>query len=509
VRRRALLWTLLAASPGLRADEAETPFLVFREADAPTAKRIQRDLVTEKQLGGRVPDTRRRTREDLARIGPWSVPFLDAGLRKGTAQIRLNAAITLVLIRDPRGLPVLREAAQKDDDISVRRAATLAIGTFECGEDFERLRDLPEAPRGEWRSAAPALARLRHRHARPLLRAKVEPGPRRSGQHLPKDAHDAAAVVISAAIASPEVWPVDLLDHEQDLVQEAAAAGLAIRPLPESRAGELLAALPRTKGRARVLAIRALGAIAPRPPKVQAELLAIACRDGTADERIAALLELEGQADELDPLLKAYGRVAGRNDPVTAVLLFALAKTREEEATRRLRDVLRTGSPFLRFYAGASLLYLNGSEELRDPIRSEVWALGDELREIAQRMGGGSETARKAAFADLCRIDDPRDLRLFVAREERNWHEVNRLLARIFELDEVLTVFDSSRPGRKEESAVGGGSGGEEARKAPSVTDAEQDLFDLLLPTRVEPPAGQPDYPERRPYFGPEDLCRG
>lgn len=514
MRRGAFLLALLSAPAGLSAGEAETPFLIFREADPPTAKRI-RDFVTEKQLGGRDPDARRQVREELARIGPWSVPFLETALKKeSSARIRLNAVIALMLIRDPRGLQALRAAA-KDDDIWVRRAATLAIGTFECGDDFRTLRDLSETPRAEWRSVAPALARLRHyRDAAAILKAKVDPGPKRSGQHLPKDEPDAAAVVIAAVIASPELWPVDLLDHEQKLVQEAAAAGLAVRPLPASRAGELLAAFRRTK--ARVLAIRALGAITPteRPPEVQAELLDIACRGERADERIAALLELLGRADELEPLLKAYGRLEGRNDPVVAALLLALARTREKRAVDTLLALVNTGSPFLRFYAAASLLYANGNARLEDErIWSAVTRLGgkdkppfDALAACAQKMASSSW---QGALAELTEIEDPRKLRLFFDREERNWHEVNRLLARIFRLDTVLTTFDSSGPGRTAESAVGAGSGGEEGRKAPSGTDEEQDLFDLLMPSKVEPPEGQPPYPKRRPYFGPEDLGRG
>ncbi len=152
MRRLAALFVLLAASPALRAEEAETPFLIFREADPATAERIDRDLVTEKQLGGMAPAARRQTREELARIGPWCVPFLSTALKKeSSARIRLNAVIALMLIRDPRGLPALRAAAKEDDDISVRRAATLAIGTFECPADFDTLKGLLGAPRAEWR----------------------------------------------------------------------------------------------------------------------------------------------------------------------------------------------------------------------------------------------------------------------------------------------------------------------------------------------------------------------
>ncbi|MFI5403968.1 MAG: HEAT repeat domain-containing protein, partial [Planctomycetota bacterium] len=165
MRRLPFLCILAAASPSLRAEEAETPFLIFREADLSTTKRIK-DFVTEKQLGGRSPDTRRQVREEIARIGPWCVPFLATAIKKeSSARIRLNAVIALMLIRDPRGLPALRAAAKEDDDLSVQRAATLAIGTFECPADFGELRGLLDTPHGEWRAVAPALARGRYPEA--------------------------------------------------------------------------------------------------------------------------------------------------------------------------------------------------------------------------------------------------------------------------------------------------------------------------------------------------------
>lgn len=500
MRRLAFLGILLAASPGALGDEAETPFLIFREADAPTKKRIERDLVTEKQLGGIVADTRRQAREELARIGPWAVPFLSTALGKASGRIRLNAAITLMLIRDPRGLPALRAAAKEDNDIFVRRAATLALGTFEHPEDFEKLRETRDGPRGEWRAVAPALARLRHRDSRAILKAAAGPKSLRA-----MDARDAAAVVLASAIAGPDAPPTDLLEHEEKLVQEAAAIGLALRPLPPDRAGEIIRKLERSKTEktARVLAIRALAAIQPRPPEVEAKLLDIACRDGDAAERIAALVELEGGAAQYDALAKAYGKVEERNDPIAAALLFALARTGHEKAILTLRDVVRRGSPFLQSYAGASLLYANGPALLEEPIREEVAALGGELQRIAQMMAGSKHG--EAPFAELRAIKDQRNLGLFLFRKDRNWLEVNRLLARILEIDPVLVHFEGETGRTPESPFGGGGGGGADARKLPSGSAEEQDLFDLLLPSEVDPPSGLA-YPARAPYFGPGDL---
>ncbi|HEX5138116.1 MAG TPA: hypothetical protein VFY93_14165, partial [Planctomycetota bacterium] len=101
MRRLPALLLVLLAAPGVRADPAETPFLVLREPDPETEKEIKRDLITEKSLGGSV---RRQTRETLAKIGPWCVPYLATALRKENARIKLNAVLTLAMIRDPRGL---------------------------------------------------------------------------------------------------------------------------------------------------------------------------------------------------------------------------------------------------------------------------------------------------------------------------------------------------------------------------------------------------------------------
>src|SRR5512134_1007866 len=212
---------------------------------------------------------------------------------------------------------------------------------------------------------------------------------------------------------------------------------------------------------ARALATRAQSAIDPRPDEAQAGLLKIACRDGDASERIAALLELRGTPDEFNQLWNAYRRLAGRNDPVVAALLLALARTREQKAVETLLDLVRTGSEFVRFYAAAALLHVNGSAELRDDIWKAVVDLRDlprcdRLAELAQRMKSLDEGARKAAARDLRDVDDPRNLKLYLGREERNWLEVNRVLTKILELGQVLNGFDSGGIGRKQESPLSG-----------------------------------------------------
>ncbi|MCK6460374.1 MAG: hypothetical protein L6Q95_10830, partial [Planctomycetes bacterium] len=294
------------------------------------------------------------------------------------------------------------------------------------------------------------------------------------------------------------------------LVQEAAAAGLLVRPLPPQRAGEILAALGGSamSDDARVLAVRALGAIDPRPDDAQAGLLKIACGEGRAAERIAALLELRGTGDELSPLWRAYRKVEGRNDPVVAALLLALARTREPEAFEKLLGLVRPD--FIGFYAGAALLKAYGPDGVTEEMRVRIVEI-KELADLAQALRSKDAAVRKSAHERLRHVDDPRNLKLYFDREERSWREVNRVLTRIFELGEVLNRFDAAKPHRTAESALpgAGAGGGDEGKKASTGSDAEQDLFDLLMPSRVPAPPGEPDYPERMPYFGPLDLARG
>ena len=47
----------------------------------------------------------------------------------------------------------------------------------------------------------------------------------------------------------------------------------------------------------------------------------------------------------------------------------------------------------------------------------------------------------------------------------------------------------------------GAGGGGEDTKKSAGASAEQQDLFDLILPPRK--------YPQRKPYFGPEDVARG
>lgn len=518
--RRPLVFLALFSLPaGLRAQEAETPILIFREADAETAREITRDLITSKGLGDNVPRKRLEARERLARIGPWSVPFLADTLAggRGSSRIRMNAALSLAILRDPRGLDALRRAAAADEDAWVRRAATLAIGLFQSGRDVDTLRGLLTSPRGGPRYAAPALAKLRHPKAAAILVASAQP------DVLPRSEHDRAAVLLAATIAAPGVSLVEHLEHDQRLVQEAAATGLTLRPLPASRAGEILAALRRTRltGGARVIAIRALGAM-ERDHAVHAALLDIGRRDGASEERIAALMELDGRAEDFEALRKAYRLLQGRNDPVVAALLLAIARTHQPAAFDDLLGLMRGGSDFVRFYAGASLLFVSAFDDALDAetrlrLVTAVGSLTGERDAYLGKLGEAANVVKWAlqkptlpetARNEFRKLGDPRDLRLFIwTREERTWREVNRLVARILQLDQVLVQFDSARPGRTAEPVMGGGEGGEEGRKAPSGTNEEQDLFDLLLPPPPPPaPKGEPDYPERPPYFGPEDL---
>jgi HEAT repeat protein len=524
VRRCAFLLAVLVGSTG-SAKEPDPPFLILPTPDPATEKEIRNELVNQKALGDHVALERVRARERLAYLGPWTVPYLvEAVLKEKNNRVRMNAVLTLALIRDPRGLDALLAAAAGDSDRWVRRAAILALGTFRSEGTADALRRLlddtkPGAPRS---AAALALAKIRAPAAAEALPAKAE--------NLPADEHEAAALLLAAAIARPVEGILERLASSKEsrrLVHEAAATALTIRPLPAERAKELLAQLDRTRfdGTTRVMIIRALGAIQPRPDEVRAKLIDLARRDNpAAEERIAALLEFEGRAEEYDALKKAYSRIEGRNDPLVAVLLFAMARTREPAAFAEVEKVVRSGPDQMAYYAGASLLHVATFSappldamtrgRLTKPVRDRRsdW---ERLAAVADNVAVG-----RATISDFRKLDDPRSLHLFdLTPGERPWREVNRLFARIFELDKVLDAFDTARPYRVPESPFGGGGGGgggETERKAPGGTTEEQDLFDILLPPAPPaPPEEHPDYfgkdgpPERPPYFGPEDLGAG
>ena len=90
----------------------------------------------------------------------------------------------------------------------------------------------------------------------------------------------------------------------------------------------------------------------------------------------------------------------------------------------------------------------------------------------------------RAGFRD---IDDPDGHDLWRWNEtDRGWHEVNRLLPRIFSLDDLADRADIESRGD-----MPGGGGGGEKRAAPEGRPQEQDLLDFLA---------------YEPYFSQEDL---
>jgi len=504
VKRRALVAVvaLLWAAPS-PAEEAKTPLLILREPDPRTAREIEDLLSARGGLQDSDYEERAKARAHLAAIGPWAVPFLCetvAGRKAArSARVRMNAVLALARIRDPRCLPALRSAAQEDDDLWVRRAATLALGVFENPADLETLRGMLQARNPKLqhtRAAAPALARLRVPAGGALLEGAC--------QQLPRDRYDAAALVLAASVSAPAFDPLPLVDARQDkLVQAAAAAGLLVRPLSARRAGELLDLLkkPGLDGGARTVLIHALGAIPSPGDEVRARLLDLARGKGTeADrEQIAALIALDPRPADFADLKTAFRRFQGRNDPVAAAFLDALARTGAPESVDYLLGLARTGSEFVKFYAWGSLAHhavTGAGPEAGRAILAQI-PRGQAHRDVYLKqldaLLGLLAYKPELAAGEFAKLAEPRELHLWDwTREDRAWRIANHVLALIFELDKLDPGFDSSGVGRSTESAVGGGGGGEAGRKAASSPD-ELDLAEFF---------------SEQPYFGPEDLQR-
>ena len=134
---------MVLSCPGWGADDSTTPLIFFRKPDRATEKLIRNDLIRGNGIGAGTRDQRALARSKLIVIDAWAVPYLAEALHgrnaQGDALVRMNAAATLARILDPRALPELRGATQKDEDKWVRRFAALSLGFYRRAEDIDVL----------------------------------------------------------------------------------------------------------------------------------------------------------------------------------------------------------------------------------------------------------------------------------------------------------------------------------------------------------------------------------
>ena len=499
-----LLIPLVSDSPVRADDEAATPLIFFRKPDKSTEKWIEGDLISGNGLGAGTRDQRALARAKLIVLDAWAVPYLAGALYGRDAPkahtIRMNAAATLARILDPRALPALRGAAQKDKDAWVRRLSILTLGLYRLADDINFLNDVLDrsAKRERDPAAALALGKIpRPESAHRLLARLTKP---------PQDEHLTSGILLAAAVRSPDVPVGEFLEHKKKVVRRIAAACLLIRP-PDTETLEQLLKLADRKGDREVRALQyyALGLIPARTKEIREALLDCAVKTKHKTEvRVAALVGLADEWNEhanFQRLHNHYRSIQGRNDPVVAAFFPAMVHTGDPKAVDICKRVLKSGSPFLRFYATAALFQ---AIALGPDKHAEAGIITDailaqrphtqnpqllKLIDLVLRWSSppeGITDVRRLAREGLAALGDPRNLHLFDrTREERAWALLNSMLPYIFELDDVavdLERHDTSTPPRAEPGSN---------KKDEGGSEEELDLIDFL---------------REKPYFVPADL---
>ena len=497
-----LLVPLVSDSAVQANDEAATPLIFFRKPDRGTEKEIEGELISGNGLGGGTRDQRALARAKLIVLDAWAVPYLSDALfgrkERPAHTIRMNAAAALARILDPRALPALRGAALKDKDRWVRRIAVLTLGLYRVEEDIKLLDGVISDRRKRDPVAALALGKFPQPDATDRLLARLT--------KPPQDEHLLSAILLAAAVRSPDAPIAAFLEHKKRIVQRVAAACLLIRP-PGPKALERILKLVDRKGPREVRALQfyALGLIPERTDEIRKALLNCAIKTKHKSEvRVAALV---GLADEWNVranfpgLNKHYRTIAGRNDPVVAAFFPAMVNTGDPKAIKICLRVLKTQSAFLRFYASAALfqaIALGPEEhsragEIADAIVAQRPHTQDprllQLIDKVMRWSSppeGTKDLRKLAREALVDVGDPRGLHLFDrTRHERAWALLNSMLPFVLELDDVTVDLDKHNASTPPSTEPGSGN------KDKAGSEEELDLLDFL---------------NEKPYFVPGDL---
>jgi len=511
---RVLLLMLLLSCPLVAGEDAgPAPHVIFRTPDQDTARAIK-VLLSSNGIGSSTRDVRSAAREGLREIGRWSVAPLrltiDRKKRVKGVRVPMNAIMTLARILDPDCLLELRAAAEGDRDKNVRKTACLALGLFGPDPTTVTLLDrLFRAHRdgGEHRRAsAIALGKIAGEGVESLLETT---------SNLPRDDEFlAAAVLLAAAVRTPRARPARYIGHEQEIVRRVAVTCLLIRPTQDpALILDVLKKTARAEDRhIRPLLYHALASI-ERTEAVRARLMHCATRTRENDDaRIAAVVGLAqewGVTASYKPLRKVWKLLSGRNNKVGAALMLATLQTGDPRAVDDALRVLDTGSNWLRFYAGGSLLYYVSlsrpgraqPREVERKIFDKIAGLRSGSRDSQVQyiidMAGAlkyesdlEKRAKKARewFAD---VPDRNHLHLWDwTREDRAWALINRLIPALFELDDIADKGDPFE--RTEDNPVGDGAKEKASdQRTISASPEESDLLDFLA---------------EHPYFGPEDL---
>jgi len=482
------------------AQEAARPLVFFRQPDKKTGRTIEKELISGNGIGSGASDRRAESRRLLEVYDAWAVPYLAAALhgrdKDGSHMVRVNAALTLARILDPRALPELREAAVSDSDRWVRRASLLSLGLFAETRDVDLFIGVLDHRKENRREPAAALALGKLRGSSTAANALLS-----RLEKPPDDDHLTCALLLAAALRSPQARVEDFLAHDDRLVQRVAAACLQLRPLEPGRIGPLLRQIERGRYReVRELQFYALATMAERTNQIREVLVDCAVKtEYKTGSRVAALIGLAyewGRKDHFEDLHRLERRLQTRNDPVREANLLALARTGDPRAVDVLLKLAERASPQIRFYAVGSLLHMlafgpeenDRTTEIVERVlraRTDDADLGRLIDVFAEwhRPREGTGDRRKLVRDRLEEIGDPRGMHLFSwTREDRVWEIVNSMVPLILQLDFGKADTDSLGPGRDYKREGRG--------KEEGATEEELDLLSFLA---------------EKPYFVPGD----
>lgn len=495
----------VGAAPEVRADEGPPrppPVIFFREPDAATARFIQ-DQLSGQWLGSATRQVRTESRERLAKIGEWTIPYLVEAIhgpkREKANRIRMNCVLALPDVveggrEDPRILEALL-AALRDENVWVRRAALVVLARYRRAQDHAPVRAMlrdPDENRRHQEAAALALGKLPAPGVEAdLLEAATRPGaPSRRVTE---------AALLSAVFATPRAREVCLrqLGEHSPSVRLVAATGLVLRPVPVE---DLPALQKRFQGeqdrRVRARLVHAMAAAAWDRAARRAWLFEVArATQEPTEVRVAALLSLSDEPGEPAELKQL--RLRDQNDPVYAAMLAAIGAVEAPEAIDPLLQVAgRPGSAYLPIYAVGTLGWVLARSPQAHPREREIFeSLANVrtqdavLRELLDEVRSWNLLKPRPRLAQarrfFARFADPAGLRPWGATPfERALRHANALVLLILGLDDVPDVGSTAKAP----------SANLPDNKSPSANPDEADLFDYLA---------------AHPLFTAEDLRAG
>lgn len=535
---------LLCAVAGLRPSPArgDDPVaderagnVFFREPDRDTASRIE-------ELIGRFAEdsvsNRTAARRELEDIGYWSVDPLIEALQTKEPPIRAAAALTLTATMDERGLPVLREAVERETSHPfVAGFACIGLARHRDPHAVEPLRAALRSSKSihTLRAAAPlALARIHTPEALTLLLERHRLG---TGSYHVKAARLLALGFFPQAALEPD-RPVPSAILREGLrakrreLRRAATVGFLVATLRRSDTRDAVLDIVERETAPEVLEPALLGLSRFEDAETTAYLAERAARPGDDDVRVKCcdLVVPRADAAALEHLLAILRRSNPARLRASAVL--ALGGIDHPDAAATVLDKLDDKTPIVRAAAAVASVRLT-QEAARQEALARLDARlsrGESSRDVRQNMeearavlsgekaaGAWQEVGAERLFRDAFRPYEERLVRAvnLAAEDVLDLAKISNLQTDT----EVLAGSDTEPGGDGGDGAEDGGDGGEDARDVPDGPGMPGDAPNMDTPGAPKVPGvGSPRtnaWQElrdlkvelvRRPLFAPEDL---